>query len=231
MSGLVYSDGFGNTDPNDGDNSDVRLSGFPAQGTSNKVAGVEMHLNTVGYENIAIFWDQRNSDSANRYSRVQYSVNAGVDWMDGPVIEIAQSGWVPQLSVSLADVPAAANNPDFALRLVAEFVSTATGAGPDSYAATLDTANYAPGGQQHYDMVYVHGESLRPRLEASLAPTGHDLQLSWSADHLGFSLEESPSLDPSAWVRSERPLEGVGALFVVTIPLDSSARFFRLRRD
>jgi len=231
LGSVIYTDGTGSTDPNVSDNTDVRLGDFAPQGSSNKLVGVETRVSTVGYENIVVFWDQRNSNSASRYWRVQYTLNGGQEWVDGPVIEISGTDWERQVSASFTHVQRAANNPDFGIRLVAEFISTATGTGPASYAATRSTSNYSPSGTARFDMLSFHGEAILPLLNAAMALNSRDLLLSWSSEFSGFAVESSEMVNPPDWLPVEQPVENDGTTFTVTVPVGNEPRYFRLRRN
>src|SRR5690348_6038555 len=69
------------TDSNTGDNSQWRVGtnlgndSFPTATNANKTTGAEFHVNSSGYTNIHVTWDQENSSSASRYWRVQYTTN------------------------------------------------------------------------------------------------------------------------------------------------------------
>lgn len=141
------------------DNSAWSTSAYPGQGTGNKTAGVEFRLSTVGYETLVISWDQRTSATGTRYTRLQYSVD-GTTFLDGPAITHTTGGgqWSSQ-SASLAAFSGVENNPNFAFRLVAEFESTATGAGADSYAAAQSGSSYGTGGTLRYDLVTISGST------------------------------------------------------------------------
>ena len=137
----------GSSDPlgSDPNNSGWRMSSsWPAQGTGNKTCGVQFTLDTTGYENITLTWDHANSGTASKYWRMQYSTDNGATWVDKDVIVNNLGGDLDQsalrLSASLT-IPGANNNPNFMVRLLSEFQSTATGrraqlrgCGPHSYA-------------------------------------------------------------------------------------------------
>jgi hypothetical protein len=139
------------------DNSGWNTAGYPPQGTSNKVRGVQFSVSTLGYERIVITWDQRHSSTSSRYIRFQYSTN-GTDFVDGPSLEAtAQDNYIPR-SVDLATVPVANNQSNFAFRIVSEFQDTATGSGNAAYVATGTGQTYSPNGTWRFDMVTVSGE-------------------------------------------------------------------------
>ncbi len=139
-----------------GDNSGWSTTSYPASGAANKTAGVEFRVSTVGFETVTITWDHRNSASASKYLRLQYSAD-GVNFTDNAVItQTAAANSFSSQSVSLAAIGAAENNPNFAFRLVTEFESTATGAGAAAY-VTIGASAYTSGGTLRYDLVTITG--------------------------------------------------------------------------
>lgn len=168
----------GSSDPNSLDNSHWRLGsvggagGFPVQGTANKTAGAQFRVNTSGYSNIRVIWDQENSATASRYWRVQYTLN-GTDWLDHDTVITANSlgspdpdtstpTWQLGLATDFSAVAGANNNPSFGFRFVSEFESTATGAGAEGYVANRPTSTYGTAGTLWLDMVTVTGDDLNP---------------------------------------------------------------------
>ena len=84
---------------------------------------------TLGFENLALSWDQYNSRTASRFWRVQYTTN-GTTWIDHQsVINTNASSWV-RFHVSFDGV-SLDNRSYLSIRLVPEFESTATGAGAE----------------------------------------------------------------------------------------------------
>ena len=217
----------GSSDPELADNSNWRFAGFASQGTSNKQCGAEFRVSTEGHENIVFFWDQRNTDTASRYSRVQYTVN-GVNWIDHRVIDMPFNTWVHQQSASFLAIPGAADNRNFGVRLVAEFVGTALGVGPNSYVATNPESNYGTGGTHRFDMIYFHGDVRRPRLNVTLVAS--DLEITWPVSALPWTLETTPCLDPPAWQPLGLPVNVVGTNNIITLSWGGANGFFRLSR-
>ena len=115
------------------DDSNWRITTFPAQGTGNKTAGARFNVSTVGYVNISMVWDQQNSATANKYWRVQYTTD-GTSWVDKDVIiNTVSAGWNNQVfSANFSAIPGANNNPNFGVRIFSELASTAVG-GASSY--------------------------------------------------------------------------------------------------
>jgi len=142
------------------DNSMLRLSSFPADGAGNKTAGIEIRASTAGHRAIAFVWDQYNSGSASRYLRVQYSTN-GTDFHDHTVLaNPTASRWLNRRVVSFEGIPGAENNANFAVRLVTEFESTASGAGKEGYAPVDESAAYSRSGTLWLDAITLAGELM-----------------------------------------------------------------------
>jgi hypothetical protein len=140
------------------DNSGWNTTSYQAQGVGNKEGGVQFDVSTLGYENISVSWSERHSNTANRYTRFQYSLD-GSTFIDGPVnitpAENAFFDWV----VDLSSISGVNDNPNFEIRLVSEFESTATGAGTAGYVATRVTTptTYTANGTVRFDMVTFSG--------------------------------------------------------------------------
>ncbi|HEY4285306.1 MAG TPA: hypothetical protein VGM62_19765, partial [Chthoniobacterales bacterium] len=140
------------------DNSALRLGQFPAQSTANKTAGMQLFTSTAGYENIMLTFDQENSLTASLYWRVQYSVDGGTNWAD--FTSYTASGavpWVDGRVIDFSAVSGARNNPNFGVRIVSEWQSTATGTGLASYVAQGSTSSYTVNGTIWFDMVSISG--------------------------------------------------------------------------
>src|SRR5205814_9951291 len=116
-------------------------------------------VSSLGYQNVRASWQQRNSTSASRYTRVQYSTDGGTTWTDMPT---AQSGsgtanTFVNRSVDFTALSGVDNNPNFAFRIVAEFESTAIGSANVNYIGTSG-GTYSTGGTIRFDMVTVFAD-------------------------------------------------------------------------
>jgi len=149
----------GSSDPNPNDNSNWRITTWPAQATQNKQNGIQFKAGTAGYRDIGIRWDQRNSNTASKYARLQYTTN-GTEFVDYHVIVMPSEAWLHGLSVSFAGLPGVEDNPSFAVRFVTEFESTALGTGTVGYAPSNPTNSYGLNGTLRFDMVSVTGEPM-----------------------------------------------------------------------
>src|SRR5438270_11776606 len=77
----------GTNDPATTDDSGWNTAHYVGQGTSNKTAGVQFNVSTLGYSNIVVRWDHRVSSTASKYFRLKYSAD-GVSFTDssGPIM-------------------------------------------------------------------------------------------------------------------------------------------------
>jgi hypothetical protein len=159
----VFAAGSGN-DPAAEDNSGWNTSSYPPQGTSNKTAGVQFCVSTVGYSNIVISWEQKVSASASKYSRLQFSGDGSgfVDYSQPEVATTASSAVsaFESHSASLKSFPEVNNSAGFTFRLVTEWESTALGSGADGYVTTFSTNSYSRAGTIRFDMVTIGGDRI-----------------------------------------------------------------------
>jgi len=159
---------FGVVDPIDGTgfglgntNRSWGTSQYPLSG-GNKQNGVQFNASTVGAKNITVTYDSRGTGTASGYERLQYTTN-GTDWVDYPAsttfIGRAVSTFYP-FSYDLSGFPGVANNPNFGLRIVTEFQSTATyGIGAtNNYIGIAN--NYGSAGTLTYDIVNISGDAI-----------------------------------------------------------------------
>src|SRR5262249_31013331 len=61
-------------------NNGWNTAGYPASGGANKSGGAQFTVSSAGYENIRFVYDQRNSGTASKYMRLQYTTN-GTLWV------------------------------------------------------------------------------------------------------------------------------------------------------
>jgi len=147
------------TDPNTSDNSGWNTSNYPDATVGNKTAGVKFAVSTVGRQNISIRWDQRESNTGSKYVRLRYTTN-GVDFIDFPTaVSVSGTSFEPKTN-SLVAFAGVNNNPNFAFQIVAEFESTATGAGGANYVAANSGSTYGTAGTVRFDMVTVSGSAI-----------------------------------------------------------------------
>lgn len=165
------------------------LNGFVA-GISNKTAGFQFNVSTVGYTNIMLTWSERHSATASKYMRVQYTTN-GTDYVDGDVVTFSQVAY-QFYSSDLSAKPGVANNPNFGFRVVAEWESTAIGDATASYAGTSST--FGSGGTIRVDLMTVFGKSLGnvASIPLYIGYNGTNAILTWTDPAGAFSLQSAP---------------------------------------
>ncbi|HTX20310.1 MAG TPA: Ig-like domain-containing protein, partial [Candidatus Aquilonibacter sp.] len=145
---------------------------YPAVTGTNKANGVQFNVSTVGAKNITVAYDSRVSSTASEYERLQYTTN-GTDWIDYPESSTfnghygsGDAGYYT-FDYSLTGFPGVDDNPNFGIRIVTEWESTATyGIGTTNF--WVGTANTytsgangnSAGGTVSYDLVAVMGDAI-----------------------------------------------------------------------
>ena len=193
------------TDPNTDDNSAWITSNYPASTASNKTAGVQFNVSTLGRQNLVIRWDQRASNTGSKYARLQYTTN-GADFIDHPS-SITVGTLFGAYTNSLIAIPGVNNNSNFAFRIVTEFQFTATGGGVNAYVAAADGSTYGTGGTLRFDMVTVFADPIptgspppSPALLGAAAYLGGQFQMMVTGTPgTNYIVETSPSLTPGIW--------------------------------
>jgi autotransporter-associated beta strand protein len=158
--GPFFNAAAGSSDPTGADANDSawRIINFPAQGTANLTAGVEFHVDTTGYENITLQWDQNNAGGSSKYWRVFYSTDNGVTWVPKDlIVNNLNATWNnPITNISFVSITGANNNTNFGVRFLSEFQSTAIGSGTAGY-VTPTGNNYNTTAAFRLDMVIFSG--------------------------------------------------------------------------
>src|SRR5260370_1387007 len=159
----IYATGSTN-DPAASDNSAWDTKTYPALNSGNKTAGVQFNVSSLGYSNIVFRWDQRVSGSASKYFRFQYSSDGSTftDWPSSFAMTSSQStpsSYYESQTNSLAAYGSVNNNANFAIRVVSEFQSTATGSGAAGY-VTVSNVSYTTSGTIRFDMVTISGTPI-----------------------------------------------------------------------
>ena len=146
-----FASGVGSTDPAAIDNSGWGTSGYATQGTGDRTRGVQFNVSTVGFNLIAVSWDQRLSNTAARSAQFQYSLN-GTNFTDFGAVFSGSPGdtWFNNRSVDLSSVAGVGNNANFAFRVVAAFEPLTS-----AYAAATTSSTYATTGTWRFDQVSV----------------------------------------------------------------------------
>lgn len=159
----------GSTDPVTGDDSGYGVTTFPAQGSNNETAGLQVSVSTLGFQNIQLTYDLRHSNTASRFESVSYTTD-GTNYIRlslSPTNASAGTGagatfgaagtfsgpagdtWFNNRTVNFTGIAGVDNNPLFAVRIVSSFDGT-TG-----YVASSGTGTYATTGTWRFDQVTV----------------------------------------------------------------------------
>ena len=146
-----FASGVGSTDPAATDNTGRGTTGYAAQGTGDRTRGVQFNVSTVGFNLIAVSWDQRLSNTAARSAQFQYSLN-GTNFTDFGAVFSGSPGdaWYNNRSVDLSSVTGVGNNANFAFRVVAAFEPSTS-----AYAPATTSSTYATTGTWRFDQVSV----------------------------------------------------------------------------
>jgi hypothetical protein len=205
----------GSSDPNTLDNSHWRLGsvagsgGFPTATNANKTAGAQFRINTSGYQNIQLTWDQENSATASRYWRIQYTLN-GTDWLDStnvitanpignPDPNTSTPAWIIGATTDLTGIAGANDNPNFGVRLVSEFEDTATGSGTNAYVANRTGSTYGVNGTLWVDMFTVTGDDIDPlnQWPTITAIADQSILMNSATDPLSFDITDAETAPES----------------------------------
>lgn len=166
------------SDPALSDNSGWHVSAFAAQGTGDRTRGVQFNVSTVGMKDVQVQYDFRPGRRAAGHHAFQISTD-GVNFSDFATVETRQSetgcAWSNGISVDLASVLAANNNPNFAFRIVATFAP-----GTDAYAAARPSLTYADFANWRFDQVTVNAAPVPEAETYALMLAGLGL-VSWAA--------------------------------------------------
>lgn len=145
----------GSSDPVTVDDTGLSTLTYAAQGTNNKLNGVQFNVSTLGFENIAVSYDLRHSNTSSRYEQFQYSLD-GSTFVDFALFDgNAGDTWFNGRTVDLSAISGADNNANFAFRVVSVFAPSTS-----AYAASNTGSNYATSGTWRFDMVTVSGNTI-----------------------------------------------------------------------
>lgn len=155
IGGVSGTFAFGSIRDGADDDSGWNLSGFPPQRQLPRTAGAEFRISTEGYQDVVLKFDFRTSNTAPRLLRVLYTPDGKI-WL--PVaLFISNKGawWHTELVVDFSAREETDDNPNFAVRLVAD-VNESTG----EYEASEPGSTYSPNGTWRFDLVSLQGWPL-----------------------------------------------------------------------
>jgi endonuclease/exonuclease/phosphatase family metal-dependent hydrolase len=156
----VFVGGDSSLDPaGSTDNTGWNTANYPTQGTGNKTRGVQFNVSTVNKDHIAVSWSSQSSNTGSKYGQLQYSTN-GTDFIDFAAFTNGTS-FTPKTN-NLLGIAGLSNNPNFAIRLVAEFESSALNDTNANYVAANSGSTYGTPGTMRYDMVTILADDIPP---------------------------------------------------------------------
>lgn len=139
-------------------------SGYAPQGTENGERGIQFAVDTTGFSEIIVKYDNRNSNTGTRWTRFDYTAD-GTNWILGSAASntvfenSAGNTWFNVRTIDLSSVAAVDNNANFAFRMVSIF-GPQTGPFDDNetytqYWAANSGSNYGTAGTVRFDMVTI----------------------------------------------------------------------------
>jgi hypothetical protein len=153
----------GSSDPTAGSQA-LNTAGYAAQGTGDRTTGVRFSIDTTGFQDIVLTFDQRNSATASSWTALQYTLD-GENWIEATTFRMLRdSVFVKGLGFDFSNIAGVDNNANFAVQLVSMFAP-----GTQAYSATGATSNYGTAGTIRYDMVQFVG-SLIPEVDVPEVP-------------------------------------------------------------
>lgn len=186
-------------------NSGWNTTTYPAQGSGNKTRGVQFNVSTAGKQNIVIAWSSQCSNTGSKYGRLQYSTN-GTTFFDFTTAFTNGTSFAP-VTNNLSAFAGVNNNPNFAIRLVSEFESTAIGDASASYTPANSGSTYGTAGTMRYDMVTVLGAAITTTpaapaiLSSSTASSGNQFLLNVTGTAgSNYIIQVSTNLSASNWI-------------------------------
>lgn len=182
-----FNSGSGSSDPTQ-PGSAYQTSTYPAQGENSGTAGIQIDVDTTGFDNIVCSFDLRTSNTSSRWYQIQYTTD-GTNFLDfgspvrlerfnanEPPDEIGTGDFFSnELTADLSSISGVSNNPNFAFRVVSVFSPVAftqfsNGAefGPnEAYEAARNrpaslgaNSAYLGTGTWRFDMVTVSGTAI-----------------------------------------------------------------------
>lgn len=155
-----------------------------APGSSNESNGAQFNVSTVGNQNITLTWDQRFSDTSPNTVRLKYTIN-GSTWnnfiMTGSNTTLCggsingngcfenDSGDVyRRIAVDFTSIPAANNNANFAVRILASYYQSTT----EFRQSAAPTSPAGAAGTWRFDNITFSGVVLTPPSSSIISNSG-----------------------------------------------------------
>jgi predicted extracellular nuclease len=158
---------------------------YPAQGTGNLTAGIQLTVSTSGFSNINLSFNQRNSGTAANTLVVQYSTD-GSNFSTAAAFTSTNTNFYTR-TIDFSGVPSVNNASTINLRFVTAFLT-----GTNAYTGTTPGGNYNAGsGTIRFDNITISGDgavvdvppavnSTTPANNASGVPLNSDVVINFS---------------------------------------------------
>jgi hypothetical protein len=135
------------------DNDALNTTTYAAQGAGDLTRGIQVFVNTTGFENLVLSFDQRNSNTASAWTALQYTLD-GETWTTATTFQMTTGGsFVNNRSFDFSGVLGANDNPNFGFQILSTFAP-----GTSTYVGTA--GNYGSAGTIRYDMLTLSGDVI-----------------------------------------------------------------------
>ncbi|MGZ4971925.1 MAG: immunoglobulin domain-containing protein, partial [Limisphaerales bacterium] len=133
-------------------------NGWPTVTGANRTNGIEFRVSTLGYTNVVVTWEQRNSAQASKYWRLIYMTNGLAGATNAATVHTnLVTNQFTFFSSDLSGKAGVNNNTNLVIRIASEWESTAIGGGTAGFVGTQG-GTYATNGTAHFDMVGIWGK-------------------------------------------------------------------------
>ncbi len=163
------------------------ISSFPSQSSafSSGTAGIEIRVDSRGYEDLILCFDQWADSDASRWVQIDYSPDGGIcwhlaDWTNKG--QLSPHGQFYSFSINLSTIVEANNNEDFRIRITSIFSPFPFYEGPsvsydansaymranansvyqDQLQPTFNNGSYNPNAAWRFDNITIKGISIAP---------------------------------------------------------------------
>lgn len=140
-----------------GTGSAFNTSTYAAQGAGSLTRGIQFMIDTTGYTDLVLTFDQRNSNTASAWTTLQYTVD-GSNWLSATSFLMPTNKattFVTGLTFDFSNIAETNDNASFGIRLLASFAP-----GTSTYQLTAGTSPYNVSGTIRYDNVLLSGDAL-----------------------------------------------------------------------
>lgn len=147
----TFNSGNTNDTTSPGDNSRWSVTTFAAQSTGSGTRGVTYNVSTAGYTAISINYWHRFSNTSNRFSQVEYTLDGSTYAIIASFENTSGGDAWNNYNVDFSSVTGADNNANFGVRITSIFGSSG------AYVASNSTSSYATTGTWGFDLVTFSG--------------------------------------------------------------------------